>query len=175
MHFKKINFPIPPQRLLDNCIHNALNGIDIIKWDPGIPDMIDDSVMLNSSVDKAFKQPNIVNAKSTINKTPTELQIWLENNLPFGKNNIKSWILFFKGGDCSVPHIDKFTKTAFNLLLTDPVAITNWYEPKKEFKHLKLPEYGQNSQFLYERLNVIEEIVMPKNVWYSLKTCVIHM
>lgn len=173
MYYKQLTLPIPPKDLLDKCLYQIENNINPIQYVINSEDHMDFRTRLNSPWQFVEKSVNYRQTKNHSYSLPDEMKDWCYKNLPISKCN-RIVLDLFHSGDFVLPHTDKFCSTSFNLVLNDNEGITCWYEPKKEFSHLQLPLQGENAQFLYERLDKVDELKCQKNVWYMLKNKCIH-
>lgn len=75
------------------------------------------------------------------------------------------------GGTTITPHIDEARSYAYNYVISDAGGITSFYQPTKEFSHLIA--YPQTI-FTYDRLELIQEILIKPNRWHYLNVSKIH-
>lgn len=167
LNYRYLDIQTPPQHLLDLCVYNVVNNIDEfeLKKNTIVDKPLDGYV--HSPINEAYAQVDQVYIGGVYHM-PSDLKQWLKDNMPFDTTNC--WVAAFKKGKCCIPHVDKSNKISFNLLLTDSSATTCWYDIKDEYKHLKFPEFGQFAQFMYNRLDCIEQAVIEKNRWHVLRT-----
>lgn len=170
-NYKYVELPTPPQYLLDICVSNVINNINEfeLKKNTIIDKPLDGYV--HSPLNEAYAQVD-QNYQGGVYHTPPQLLKWLQDNMPIDTSNC--WVAAFKKGKCCIPHVDKLNKIAFNILLTDSNATTCWYNIKKDYNHLKFPEFGQFAQFLYTRLDLIESTTIQKNKWHIIRTDLPH-
>ena len=173
MHYKKLKFPSLPNYLLDECLGQIKPENKLSAFPKFDNTHVNWNERLDTPVNDISKHFGNKNTKYSYYETPNNTKKWCLENLPF-KGNYDIRIHVFEKGFFVSPHIDRICRTSINLLLSDNNGITCWYEPKKEFEHLKMPEYGRNAQFLYEKLDLIEQVQFDINQWYALRTDVIH-
>lgn len=103
-----------------------------------------------------------------------ELKNFLHNNGLFRQTD-SFYYQKVGGGSYVGPHIDHsgLKKIAY-IYVIDPGGKnveTVWYEPKKEFQHLKKTE---NTVIPYEKLNELERHKLEPGIWYVGNYSIIH-
>jgi hypothetical protein len=90
----------------------------------------------------------------------------------------KPWNYFVQvvtGGPCVFPHIDAADSRTNGLIYLlksgGPNVRTRWYEPKKEYAHLKLT---QCKGIPYSRLDVVEDRCLEEDTWHHMNFLAIH-
>ncbi|MGE0631858.1 MAG: hypothetical protein AB7O96_05595 [Pseudobdellovibrionaceae bacterium] len=171
---KKIDLPLPPQEIIDECLQSArLDNQETIHYPRPPEDVVDFSKRLDVpkkvAIDQ-FKPGELANYRMT--KPPESLVAWCKENLPTYDRLAISHTF---DGTCFMPHVDYKTKVSLNLYLKTNPAVSTWYKPKREFEYLiedsAHPSYGQ---YLLSRLDLIESAVFEEGGWYLLNASIPH-
>jgi hypothetical protein len=99
------------------------------------------------------------------------IKTWVNQNISRDINRIHIQIMF--GGDFVIPHVDEIRQKAYNYILTTGGSDveTCFYEPKDEFKHLKITA---QTYFPKDRLNKTYGITIFPKKWHRLSVNKIH-
>jgi hypothetical protein len=99
-----------------------------------------------------------------------ELEKWVKNNI---NETCKVNAHGFFYGKYFYPHIDFIRHRAINYIIETggELVETRFYEPKEKYKHLT---FLSRSYIPYEKLNLIESVVIKPFKWHSMEVNKIH-
>ena len=98
-----------------------------------------------------------------------EVTQWVRENITDNFNAVH--IQSFENGVCFFPHVDLIRSKALNYLVLTGDADTVFYEPKKEFAHLK----PMPSTFIpHDRISQIKSFKIENDRWHQLDVTKIH-
>jgi hypothetical protein len=101
---------------------------------------------------------------------PAELKDWVTKNISEKYDMVSIQIM--TGGTQILPHVDGYRKVAYNYIISAvPETTTCFYVPVEEFKSHK---FYSETYIPYERLTLVEEHRIPKNIWHKLDVQKIH-
>lgn len=179
-NFKYLNFPQVPQHLIES-VYKCLNEqhdidsthtfkkfkIDAYQIDKIEESYIIDNTLLGVAGDEAVeKYPDLSTFMFT--KAPADIHQWCNDNILEG---CTVHIQYFTGGSFFLPHVDLIRNRAYNYLIETGNAVTCFWQPKKEYSHLKATP---NTFIPYDRIELVEEITIEKNKWHQLAVDKIH-
>ena len=99
-----------------------------------------------------------------------EIKDWVNSNIKVDGAHISIQVMH--EGKSVTPHIDEMRSYAYNYIIdTGGEVSTCFWRPKKEYEHFKI---YPKTIFPYNRLDLIEEIKIQKNLWHRIDTRIIH-
>ena len=184
--YRSLNYPNVPKELVGQTIasvnsqmnemdHNTKAKAGNFKLKVDVQPYIDQIYS-----DEAFKNNLGVTHTDGLDQNPDaalivflsanfELQEWCDNNIE--KDCVVN-LLYIHGGTRFLPHIDPLRNRSYNYIIETSDNVRNcFWEPKQEYANLNVTPM---TYIDYNRLNLIDEVVLPKNKWYELNVGKIH-
>jgi hypothetical protein len=97
-----------------------------------------------------------------------EISTWVHTNIgTFAYISIQ----YMHGGKNIPPHVDEIRSNAYNYIIETGNATTSFYQPKKEFDHLRVYPH---TTFDLDKLELIEQIKIQPRRWHEINTSMIH-
>lgn len=192
MHLTYLDYPLIPTEieqqilyLADNPIRNYHSSEEFLQAAQNRSDLnINASSDIVSALQKQEYNPNdslgfhlseVWNhftdlAEFDFLEVSENVRSWVEQYFPKKVDHVSIQSMY--GGTTITPHIDEMRTYAFNYVITTGgQAETVFWKPKKEYSHLK--SYPQ-TVFPYDRLEVLDRIVIESKKWHRLDTSTIH-
>jgi hypothetical protein len=182
MYYKKLDIPSLPDDLKKDLIEEALRVFIDEKDNPVLYHRryeTEDKNTLNyiGDEDQKFYQKSggVTAMAMSIELESKVREFYKQANHPITNLFEYFGFLYVDGGSYCAPHIDDLErrKNGFQLLLKSGgnEVTTNWWEPKEEFKDLKVVDY---CGIPYSKLTLGHEEKLEENSWYWMKFDSIH-
>lgn len=189
MNFQLLDFPPVPQEIQEECLHSIKFSPPLIKLSYGDKDFANSKWDIRSSshenhlgFEKSEEIYDYIQSRNdnfvefSIHPTPKSLNDWFAEN---GQDRINQLykisrisLFVIQNGEVGYPHIDPSPMVInFMIETSSDNVITKFWKVKPEFADKKI--YTLNV-YPFEKLDYVDEVVVPKNSWVMLKVSNLH-
>jgi len=190
MYFEIKDFPAMPAELQQDCLNVIASESPLVKLSYGEKEFATDFVLKSrpthydnhlgfdttTGIYDYIKSSGKQYIYFGIYRVPTEVTNWFYSEVfPLISNQYVAThinIVRMWGGEVVYPHVDK-NELALNFIIQPSCDkdVTQFWEPKEQYKDQNI---YQVNIYPIEKLDLVDEIIVPHNSWVILNTSKLH-